>query len=150
RRNRFLAQEFYCFLELSVLRLRFWRDHFRLSAGLGRGLIGLGSRLLFSARHILEIAGFQIIRPLYFNRRSDARTRAVFAEKRLAAGRSPFHGRQQQAIAIAQGEELLLSAGAETLLADNIAAFVLEECRGDNLRRPGCAVIDQDICRAVE
>src|SRR6266576_37820 len=59
--------------------------------------------------------------------------RPIFAEKSLPVCRSPLYGSQQQSIAAAEGEELLLGTCAETLFAHHLSSIALQQGRSDNL-----------------
>src|SRR6266852_6259301 len=141
RRSRgFVAQKLERFLQLSIFGLGLGRDRLRRRAGLDVWLIRL--RFVVIAGKVLNIGTVPILRSLHFNRRRKARMRSVLAQERLAAGRSPLDSRQQQSVTIAQREQLLLGAGAETLFADYIAALLFQEGGGDNLCCAGRSVIN--------
>src|SRR5467141_563102 len=76
--------------------------------------------------------------------------RTIFTEERFAAARSPLDRSEQQSVTITQREQFLLSAGAETLFADYISAFVFQKRRGHNFCRAGRTRVDQDNHRSTE
>src|SRR5205085_12473241 len=131
-----LAQEFERLLELRIFGLLLGRGSFGRNLVLVSGLrLRARDSVVVVAGQIVRVNRFGQLRPFDFDRRHDA-----CAEERLAVARCPLNDRKQQTIAIAQREELLLRARAETLLADHIAALALDERRGDDF---GCA------CRAA-
>ena len=52
---------------------------------------------------------------------------SILTEKSFAATRCPLHSGEQQSVAIFEGKQLLLGAGAETLFAHHVAAFVFQK-----------------------
>src|SRR3982751_2721845 len=69
--------------------------------------------------------------------------RAILAEKSLAIRTCPLDRRQQQSITTAQREELLLRAGAETLLTHQLTAISFRQCRGEYFSSSRRAGINQ-------
>src|ERR1043165_2091101 len=67
---------------------------------------------------------------------------AIFTEEGLAIRACPLHGCKQESVATAQGKQLLLGAGAKTLLTDDLTAISFSQSRGDDFRRAGSAGVD--------
>ena len=79
------------------------------------GSAGFATRIVVVTSQIAGSTASAISLALDFNGRRNTRVRAVFAEESLSTGSRPFYGRQQETIATAQREQLLLGTSAETL-----------------------------------
>src|SRR6185437_368607 len=75
--------------------------------------------------------------------------RDAFILQLLAGGRLVLGDGEDEGAAVRQFEGLLLAAFAEGLLADNVAALVVEDGAGDELRRAGGAAVGEDDERRV-
>ncbi len=99
--------------------------------------------LFLLVNQIRNVNRFGRFRSFYFYRRLHAGTCAVVVEKSFAVRRSPFCNRKKQTVAAAQSEQLLFRSSAEAALADDFAAFVVKNRRGDDFRRARRSQINQ-------
>jgi hypothetical protein len=148
----FFAQQLKRFLELYIFlrRLRL-RPCLRLVLALIirlRLLLPYG--VVVIARQIIRVNRIRQLRPLDFNRRSDARACSVVAEEGLALAGSPFDYGQEQPVAVSERKELLFSARAEALFAHHIAAFGFSEGRGYDFSSTRGAPVNQHRHGAIE
>src|ERR1044072_5614163 len=72
----------------------------------------------------------------------------IFTEEGLAIRTRPLDGCEQEAVSPAECKELLLCAGAKTLLANYLATITFNQSRGNNFSSAGSASVDHSDNRS--
>src|SRR6185436_4170518 len=100
----------------------FWSRGLRHHLGFVRRLTWFDARIVIIASEIIGVDCVSKFRPRYFDGRLHSGVAAILTQKRFSRGRSPLDRSQQQAVTASQREKLLLRAGPEALLAQNLTA----------------------------